>query len=148
MADTQREQLIKILEQDYCPSSYVCDENCKYADLESCYEARTADYLLEHGVIVPPCKVGDVLYELDIFTDYEKCHRCDYYYAGGMGDSPECEKGRYGQRAKECIEIKEKEATQKEILWLLYTNSFGKTVFLTREDAELALKDGTSQWRS
>ena len=24
-----------------------------------------ADYLLDNGVIVPPCKVGDVLYEID-----------------------------------------------------------------------------------
>ena len=104
--------------------------------------SNIADHLLENGVIVPPCKMGDVLYEFDMFTDYDKCHRCEHYYAGGMGDHPECNKGRYGQRAKECIEIKEVEATQKEILWLLYTNSFGKTVFLTREDAEWALKGG------
>lgn len=27
--------------------------------------SRLADYLLEHGVIVPPCKVGDTIYQTD-----------------------------------------------------------------------------------
>ena len=61
MADMQREQLIKILKQDRCPSPYICDENCKYADLESCYEPRVADLLISNGVIVPPCKLGDIV---------------------------------------------------------------------------------------
>ena len=52
MAD--RERLIEILKLGSCPSPYLCDENCKYANLERCYEERTADLLLEHGVIVPP----------------------------------------------------------------------------------------------
>ena len=54
-----RERLIEILKLGSCPSPYLCDENCKYANLERCYEERTADLLLEHGIIVPPCKVGD-----------------------------------------------------------------------------------------
>lgn len=62
MDNTQRERLIEILKQGSCPSSYICDENCKYADLESCYEPRVADLLLANGVIVPPCKVGDTVY--------------------------------------------------------------------------------------
>ena len=59
---TDRERLIEILKLGSCPSPYLCDENCKYANLERCYEERTADLLLEHGVIVLPCKVGDTLY--------------------------------------------------------------------------------------
>ncbi len=58
----ERDRLIEILKQGSCPSSYICDENCKYADLESCYESRVADLLLANGVIVPPCKVGDTVY--------------------------------------------------------------------------------------
>lgn len=49
-----RERLIEILKLGSCPSPYLCDENCKYANLERCYEERTADLLLEHGVIVQP----------------------------------------------------------------------------------------------
>ena len=51
---TGRERLIEILKLGSCPSPYLCDENCKYANLEQCYEERTADLLLEHGVIVTP----------------------------------------------------------------------------------------------
>lgn len=65
MADADRERLIKILKLGSCPSPYLCDENCKYANLERCYEERTADLLLEHGIIVPPCKVGDTIYQTD-----------------------------------------------------------------------------------
>ena len=57
MADADRERLIETLKIDPCPSPYLCGENCKYANLERCYEERTADLLLEHGIIVPPCKV-------------------------------------------------------------------------------------------
>lgn len=62
---TDRERLIEILKLGSCPSPYLCDENCKYANLERCYEERTADHLLEHGVIVLPCKVGDTIYQTD-----------------------------------------------------------------------------------
>lgn len=41
MSDADRERLIKILKLGSCPSPYLCDENCKYANLERCYEERT-----------------------------------------------------------------------------------------------------------
>ena len=41
MADADRERLIEILKLGSCPSPYLCDENCKYANLKSCYEERT-----------------------------------------------------------------------------------------------------------
>ena len=65
MADADRERLIKILKLGSCPSPYLCDENCKYANLKRCYEERTADLLLEHGVTALPCKVGDTIYQTD-----------------------------------------------------------------------------------
>ena len=57
-----RDRLIELLKKDNCPSPFFCDEKCKYANLKRCYQARTADYLLANGVIVPPCKVGDKVY--------------------------------------------------------------------------------------
>ena len=56
---TERERLIELLKNDSCQSPMLCDPNCKYAKLERCYEERTADYLLENGVIVPPVKAGE-----------------------------------------------------------------------------------------
>ena len=81
-----------------CMHEEVCNI---FLDCLNEYDAEKCVYFKDRNRFVElPCKVGDTVYELDIFTDYEKCHRCDYYYAGGMGDSPECEKGRYGQRAR------------------------------------------------
>ena len=59
---TERERLIELLKNDSCKSPMLCDPNCKYANLARCYEERTADFLLENGVIVPPVKMGDIVY--------------------------------------------------------------------------------------
>lgn len=88
------------------------------------------DDLLANGVIVPPCKVGEMVFFY--------CCVCD-------------------EVGKEKFDILEGEAIsfsiQKEGLWaycrykcgLTYWHvveeDFGKTVFLTREDAEQALKE-------
>lgn len=55
--DAERERLIGLLKSDSCQSPMICDPNCKYANLERCYEERVADYLLENGVIVLPYKI-------------------------------------------------------------------------------------------
>lgn len=83
-----------------------------------------ADYLLSNGVIVPPCKVEDKVYVVDytrlgdmIFecTVEEISHfTCRTYY--------HLDWGLHIPRFKACHE-----------------NCFGKTVFLTREEAEKAL---------
>ena len=65
-----------------------------------------ADYLLEHGIIVLPCKVGDTLY---------------------------CESASKGQ-------ITYLKAPDLE--WIFENREiFGKEIFLTREEAERALKE-------
>lgn len=104
-----------------------------------------ADHLLANGVIVPPCKDGDTVYVLDIIADNCKCADCDYYYAGGMGDSAECERTKHGYRYHKCIEIIEKIAIRQAVLSWLSFDDFGKTVFLTREEAEKALAETTDK---
>ena len=67
---------------------------------------KLADYLLEHGVIVPPCKAGDTLY---------------------------CESAIKGH-------ITYLKAPDLE--WIFENREiFGKEIFLTREEAERALKE-------
>ena len=86
-----------------------------------------ADYFLENGVIVPPCKVGDKVYVVDYTRLGNMIFECEieeishfsygtYYYLNW---------GLHIPRFKACQE-----------------NSFGKTVFLTKEEAEQALKGG------
>lgn len=108
-----------------------------------------AENLLSNGIhlednsrfIELPCKVGDKVYRLKTLTDVGKCIGCEYYFAGGMGDGPECEKTRIGDRPPECIEIEEIIVTMRDIYFWLYIDDFNKNVFFTREGAEKALEE-------
>lgn len=52
-----RDRLIDLINQDNCPSPYICDEKCKYLHLEQCIGDRLADHLIENDVIpVVRCK--------------------------------------------------------------------------------------------
>lgn len=113
---TDRERLIEILKLDSCPSPYICDESCKYANLKQCYEERTADLLLEHGVIVPPCKIGDTIYFIDedmILEGTVKSIESRYYVLAYV--------------------------SSKRIEFAIPKSVFGESAFLTREEAEKAI---------
>ena len=84
-----------------------------------------ADYLLANGVIVPPCKVGQTLYLI----------------SGGLYWETEVIRVviRQGKGVDPCIVfVRYKDGNIKAILDIL--NSIGKTVFLTKEEAEQALR--------
>ena len=125
---TERERLIELLKSDSCESPMLCDPNCKYANLERCYEERTADYLLENGVIVPPVYVGGTVYEIrrkavSPSGRETNCGICTISFL------------------KHCINI----GIELYVKGKPYVKSdfyrLGKTVFLTREEAEKALKE-------
>lgn len=95
--------------------------------------SNIADHLLANGVVVPPVSVGDTVYVI-------------------TSDSPtRIEKTRVSQ-----IKIKVKENSRisyrisapcvyddwGEAHWTFCEFDFGKTVFLTREEAEAKLKEG------
>ena len=96
---------------------------------KSCWLAETiADYLLENGVIVPPCKVGDTVYfdaigyhdsaEIDgIHIDAQGMHFTWVQYDVGVDITELWDEGEF--------DIEE----------------IGKTVFLTKEEAEKALAE-------
>lgn len=118
-----------------------CD---KEYDVLSCYKERPkrkqaaeiiADHLLANGVIVPPCKVGDTVYEIN-----KMCLGCIHFTDSGYSDWCECtlddDKLMFEcDFDKECIY----EIIPKNFGYEMIGN-FGKTVFLTREEAEAALK--------
>ena len=54
MADADRERLIDFMIE----AKKTEPETGSFTDY-------LADYPLEHGVIVPPCKVGDIIYQID-----------------------------------------------------------------------------------
>ena len=115
-----RDKLLELIRQ-HCLLQLNLTE-CTATAETSCAECL-ADYLLANGVILPPCKVGDTVYAVG----YREI------YAGTV------------------IEIKSfetEDGTEKTYhaeddgYPIGFTDEdFGKTVFLTREEAERALRE-------
>lgn len=132
-----RDRLKKlILENDIL--CHTCGENT-----DSYCAEYLAEYLIANGVIAPPCKVGDVVYsprensileqnvisiEIEKDSHVRVYFTCDYLcdgcphertYQNQAGDG-----GCFGEYGESLFAFED----------------FGKTVFLTREEAEQALK--------
>lgn len=87
------------------------------------FTEHLADYLLEHGVIVPPCKVGDTVYMI-FFNEIISCTVTSFDY-NSWGFPTELnlkysEYGGFGLFRMQCTD---------------------ESIFLTREEAEKALKE-------
>ena len=116
---TERERLVELLMQGDIAAAKQGVFNCCMCRREA---ETIADYLLENGVIVPPVQVGATVYCTDSYRHLIKpleifgfdCTKriCKYYCSGGD----------YTPAWFNPAEI-------------------GKTVFLTREEAEKALKE-------
>jgi hypothetical protein len=89
-----------------------------------------ADYLLESGVIVPPCKVGDKLYKP--------------WKAGGRNVVAEFVVIAIISAIKDEYFIKYKKIGGT-ICYQVNIAEVGKTVFLTKEAAEQELKGGVQE---
>ena len=89
-------------------------------------EEKVADHLLANGVIVPPCKVGDTIwYEL-----YGKIESAVVYSCVGVFK-------------KQGVEITDANAKSSDGLEVAFNGKcIGKTVFLTKEEAEAKMKGG------
>ena len=91
-----------------------------------------ADHLLANGVIVPPCKVGDTVWFLNRYSSISMYK--DFVYEAKVVRV-------YVERDNElCLSVRIK----NEFGTTEYPRitEIGKTVFLTREEAERALKGG------
>lgn len=111
----QKERLVEVLKNAHDEQKYLTSDKSINA---------IADYLLEQGVIVPPCKVGQTLYSIQGFDG--KPEQCEPYTVTD-------------------ITIYENTITihiQDEWLFVrnMYPDDIGKTVFTSREDAEKALR--------
>lgn len=86
-----------------------------------------ADYLIASGVIVPPCKVGDTVYEFfDEIGFYEICELTVENIVIGV-NPPKCK-----------LYCKSKISGSKS-MW--YNDSFGETLFFDCESAEQKKKE-------
>ena len=101
-------------------------------DRRNIYEME-ADYLLANGVIVPPCKVGDEVYVICNHTVQE---------TNVFSLKMETEDGKYVVYVKAKAVDGSNKTVDGYYEAVFKTFIFGKTVFLTREEAEAKQKEG------
>lgn len=124
---TDRERLIELIRKGY-----------ETVPIGRFVYGGIADYLLANGVIVLPCKVGDKLFILydDDYGEYE----CSELCIGVLQELrvfAKCGISGY-QNIQECPEYY---CGQPFCSTSFTRKDFGKTVFLTREEAEKALNE-------
>ena len=145
----QRDRLVELLKKKY---DHFCDQ-CGI-NKDSHYTESLADYLLANGVIVPPCKVGDMVYVIKRC----RCGKPENYALKVCGRKVTERTPKVlsrvmfqetGKRLKQNYtgKIEYEVAPKGTICYSLYEKQFtlkmlteiGKTVFLTKEEAEQAL---------
>lgn len=126
-------ELFKKIEKEpaiTCPA-YKTDKtckDCKYSINDSLcnHIERQVDYLLANGVVALPCKVGDIIW----VKDYER--NCEIQKAEIIAIL----KNRYGTY------IRYEYPAFRGQVYARNVEYIGKDVFLTKEEAERALKGG------
>ena len=122
MQDETRDRLIELLDEleAICHVPIKVDsDGCGSYDIEG--SEYIADHILADGWIRPPCKVGDTVYWI---SPKNKIHKLEI--TSIRITVSETEYGCWGgDYTPVCF----------------YQNDFGKTVFLTKSQAEVALKN-------
>lgn len=92
--------------------------------------SELADYLLENGLIVPPCKVGDIVYKIINDKRVKKPYKCKVIGFWHSGDES-CNNIHLAHYVNGVFESS----------FSVPFTEIGKTVFFTGEEAENALKE-------
>lgn len=127
-----RDRLIKLIDyilehpEKTCLQFHRGCSGCKYEELDCCKADRIADYLLENCVIVPPCKVGDKVWLIKSIN----WQHTEFEIKDGKVSMIQ-------QKANKSWKFR---ITENHSVQDFTVDKLGKTVFLTREKAEKALK--------
>lgn len=121
---TERERLIELLhDATFGVNKHTLADHLKKETVEA-----VADYLLANGVIVPPCNVGDTVY-----------YPWTYDGQSGVAINKVDSINVYCKHLT--IVIVDDWRSDMPMPICFDTDDFGKTVFLTREEAEKALAE-------
>lgn len=123
MRDKLVELILKAREECASTSCFQCE----YQDKEmpkDCVPRLIADHLLSNGVIVPPCKVGQPVWRL---------------YEWTFKDA-EIREGKVSMLQQKADKSWKFRISVNSSIYDISTDEIGKTVFLTKEEAEQALK--------
>lgn len=125
----ERERLVELLKQN----CHCKDEDCSNCSSNGiCFTYREADYLLDNSVIVPPVKVGQKVY--DTSEGFIEPCTVGVIFLGDYEDID----GNRSHMAELHFDREDCPYATEEI----YFTDIGKTVFLTKEEAEKALEGG------
>ncbi len=97
-------------------------------------DEELADHLLANGVIVPPCKVGDTVYEIN--TNYPKAPFINQFVVVALHITSGKNILGHKKPSHAVVGVDYMPSLTKRI----YLENFGKTVFFTKEEAEAELK--------
>lgn len=131
MSESERERLINLLKQN----CHCKDEDCSNCNSNGiCFTHREADYLLENGVVVLPCKINDhVWFIKSAFSVLVKPLEARIIDIRGISIDRNI--------------LYESITLYNDIARRFTSNDIGTKVFLTKEEAEQAiqaLKGGAS----
>lgn len=125
----QREKLIELILNFYDGDSIcdTCEKDKRYFRCNECLSTHEADYLLANGVVVLPCRCGDIVYEIITW------HDCTHPYCYSCGDEEEMSQKITCEYHKIRTTIVEREFKYAMI------DEVGDSIFITKEEAERAL---------
>lgn len=127
-----RERLVELLKRNSCWNNDCHGDGCKKCNHISVSDGdseQIADYLLANGVVVPPCKVGDVVYMVVNDKRVKRPYECNVI-------------GFWYTSHEDCCTLHLSRYVDGKFnaTFSVRFTDIGKTVFLSREDAERALK--------
>ena len=130
-----RERLIQLISNadEECKHSKDCKSCSGYGKGSQCMNYHIAEYLLENGVVVLPCKVGDVVYVVKPYFSSIQEYQVRGYR---LGEFPTLN----GHKRKSYLICYHKASSALKHLPI---DEIGKTVFFNREEAEAKLKGET-----
>ena len=120
-----------VLEMASCVDGFYDIEVGTYGSTWAAYRLRELAQADREGrCVVLPCKIGDTIYQVDYMTHGEALR------AGVPEKNDPRSKRKFGRRKAEYLPLMVRE---KKMVKSLYSE-FGKSVFLTRTEAEAALR--------
>lgn len=140
--EKQRERLVELLnEAAFGVNVHTLADHLSRETIE-----RVAEYLMANNVVVLPCKIGDKAYYVDKGRMRETTVREIYFYTNNswnmmleFGCEEECDDCPFESWSQSyCGEWS---CGGEYGTWTVDNDDFGKTVFLSKEEAENVLKE-------
>jgi hypothetical protein len=127
MANEMRDRLVELMVEADAYDGYECilctdDHSCF-----RCYFTKLADHLIENGVVVPPCKVGQIVYIINDFDTEEP-----YVLPVEVVELGQSKNGQWI-----ALDLPLGLKISRYISW----DNIGKDIFLTKAEAEQKLKE-------